>query len=191
MKGWNKIIFFIFFIFLTTAKAKNYKFENYDQAKDSYNYVMFESESTKLGFITTSYDGYVKEYDVNFKRDGDDLKDIEVKIMTSSFDTDNSSRDEKMFESILEVEKYPHMIFKSNEKMSLKEGEVEISGKLKIKEVQKNVVLKLVIEKKENVFYIKGITAISLKDFNVPDPSIAIASVRDQHDLKFGILINE
>ena len=83
------------------------------------------------------------------------------------------------------------MIFKSNEKMSLKEGEVEISGKLKIKEVQKNVVLKLVIEKKENVFYIKGITEISLKDFKVPDPSIAIASVRDQHDLKFGILINE
>lgn len=191
MKGWNKIIFFMFFICFTTAKAKNYKFENYDQAKDSPNYVLFESESTKLGFITTSYDGYAKDYDVNFKRDGDDLKAIEVKIMTSSFDTDNSSRDEKMYESILEVEKYPQMIFKSNENLSLKEGEVEISGKLKVKEVERNVTLKLTIEKKDNVYYIKGFTAISLKEFKVPDPSIAIASVRDQHDLKFGILINE
>lgn len=191
MKVWSNVICLVLLIVFSKVEAKNYKFENYDQARNSHDYVMFESESTKLGFITTSYDGYAKDYDVNFKRDGDVLKDIEVRIKTSSFDTDNSSRDEKMYESILEIKKFPYMIFKSNNKVTLNEGVVEISGELRIKEVEKNVKLKLTVEKKGASFYIKGLTAISLKEFNVPDPSIAIASVRDRHELKFGISINE
>ncbi|WP_372655209.1 YceI family protein [Halobacteriovorax sp.] len=191
MKVWSNVICLVLLIIFSKVEAKNYKFESYDQARNSHDYVMFESESTKLGFITTSYDGYAKDYDVNFKRDGDVLKDIEVRINTSSFDTDNSSRDEKMYESILEIKKFPHMIFKSNNKVILNEGVVEISGELRIKEVEKNIKLKLTVEKKGASFYIKGLAAISLKDFNVPDPSIAIASVRDRHELTFGISINE
>lgn len=191
MKVWSNVICLVLLIIFSKVEAKNYKFESYDQARNSHDYVMFESESTKLGFITTSYDGYAKDYDVNFKRDGDVLKDIEVRIKTSSFDTDNSSRDEKMYESILEIKKFPHMIFKSNNKVILNEGVVEISGELRIKEVEKNIKLKLTVEKKGASFYIKGLAAISLKDFNVPDPSIAIASVRDRHELTFGISINE
>ncbi|ATH07103.1 hypothetical protein BIY24_03865 [Halobacteriovorax marinus] len=191
MKGLNKVIFFVFLITFSSAGAKSYKFKNYEEAKESHEYVMFESESTKLGFITTSYDGYAKNYEVKFERDGDVIKDIEVKINTSSLDTDNSSRDEKMRKTILEVKKHPYMIFKSNDRIDLKEGKLDISGKLKVRDIERVLTIKLVIEKREREFYIKGLTSISLKEFRVPDPSIAIASVRDQHDLKFGIKINE
>lgn len=188
----NKIIVFLFLLINSSLLgAKEYQFNNYEIASSSYEFLKFESESTKLGIFTTDFDGYAKKYEVNFKRNKKYIEDISVVIESSSFDTDNSSRDEKMNEKILHSEKFETITFSSKNKINLEVLEQEITGNLVVRGVGQNIILKVVIEHSNESISIKGRTTISLKKFKIPDPSIAIASVRDEFDLSFRVKISE
>lgn len=171
--------------------AKEYKFKDYDQAKEANEFVKFESESTKFGFITTGFDGYAKSFKVDFNKKDKTLNGLVVKIDAASFDTDNGSRDEKMFEQTLSVKKYPYVVFKADEAITLSAKPITVSGKLKVRDQERSVKLSLVIKKSKNVYTVIGKTQLSLKEFKIPDPSIAIANVRDDFDISFRININE
>ena len=44
---------------------KKYRFESYDQAKDSVqNYLYFEVESTKIGLFSSKIRGFVKKFEI-------------------------------------------------------------------------------------------------------------------------------
>ena len=171
--------------------SKDYIFESYEGAVESQESIRFESESTKFGIFTTSYNGYAKSYNITYKKNVNVIESINVKIVASSIDTDNDSRNEKMHNSILDVSKYPEIIFKSLESLDLSKSKHEVVGTLKVRGVEKKISLLLNTVKTEEGILIEGSTSISLKSYGIPDPSIAIASVRDRQDIKFRILISE
>lgn len=172
------------------AEEVHYQFNNYDEAKKSDNYVMFESASTKLGFITTIFNGYAKKIKINYDLKDKKISHLETTIEAQDLDTDNSSRNNKMFNTTLEIEKYPVIKVVINETVSLTEGEhvAEMQFFIKDKQVSKQV--HFLVEEKNGKYLIHGSTLLSLKELGLPDPSIVIATVRDILDLKFSITLH-
>jgi polyisoprenoid-binding protein YceI len=184
-----KYLILLFIVFST--QAKDYSFKDYETAKNSAEFLYFESESTKLGLITTDFRGYAKKFKVETQRQGNSINKVKVILFTKFLDTDNSSRDDKMYESILLVEKYPEITFSSSQTIKLQEGTANVKGLLKIRDIEKEVTLNLNIKNTNQAFQITGESSLGLKEFTIPDPSIAIASVRDRFDLKFRIMIEK
>lgn len=179
------------FLLLFNIYAKEYTYSSYEDASKGKEFVKFESESTKLGFITTSFDGYAKKFNVDYRRDGQSLKDIQVTIKADSFDTDNSSRDEKMYEETLSVKKYPEIKFLALSNIDLNKQRQQVKGLLKVRNVEKDIIINVELVADGEWKMILGKTKLSLKNFSVPDPSIAIANVRDEFDISFKVRLNE
>lgn len=180
-----RILLLILLSFVTWSKDFNYK--NYEAASKSKEYVKFESESTKLGFVTTSFDGYAKKFKISYSLENQKISNINVRIDTDSFDTDNSSRNEKMYEETLEVKKYPAVTFNSQQMVDISNSKHSIKGFLRVRNIEKVVTLNLEVVKKEGESYLVGTTSIGLKEFKIPDPSIMIAKVRNRLDIKFKV----
>lgn len=169
------------------AWSSEFQFQDYKAASESKQYVKFESESTKLGFVTTSFDGYAKKFTLEYDKNGKKINNIKVVINANSIDTDNSSRDEKMFEQTLEVKKYPAIVFTSEQMVDISNSKQNIKGFLRVRNTEKVVTLSLEVIEEDGVRYLKGSTSIGLKEFKVPDPSIMIAKVRNKLDIKFKV----
>ena len=184
------LIIFITLVF-NQVIAKTFTFDDYEAAQESQNYVKFESESTKFGLLTTSFDGHAKKFTINYNIVDSIVSDIKVNIYASSFDTNNSARDSKMMESILEVQKFPKVTFRSSEIISISKVNQSLSGYIEIKGERFAVNLNIAIKKENKKIFISGRTSLSLKEMGIPDPSIMIAKVRDTFDISFGIVIDE
>ncbi len=188
----NNLLVIVSILLSLKVYPKSYHFSDYEQASQAVEFLKFESESTKMGFITTEFDGYAKDFELNFKKNKNIVTELFLVLKAESLDTDNSSRDEKMHESIIESKKYPAMTFALLKPFELKEGEIEIEGRLTIRNQTRNKKINLRVKKEaDNSYSLNGTSHFSLKDFQVPDPSIAIASVRDQFDVKFSVKVTE
>lgn len=182
------VLVLIFFVNITSfATDLVIHHDNYTAAQKAPNYVKFESTSTKLGFITTSFDGQAKDIKINYSLDKNILSKLELIIPVKSLDTDSNARNEKMLKEILEAEKYPDIIVTIPNKIALTEGEHEVEMIFAIKDKKTAKMVKYKISKVENKFHITGETQLGLKELSLPDPSIAIAKVRDLFDLKFAV----
>lgn len=184
-------ILFMFLIISQFSFAKSYLFKSYDEAKASAEYIKLEGESTKFGLVTTSFDGFAKSFELNLVKNNNFVKKIEVHIDSPSIDTDNNARNKKMYEKTLSISQYPKIIFKTESPIDLNLSTFSIPGKLKVRDTEKEVILKGKIINKESGKIIEGEASVSLQEFNIPDPSIFIAKVRDRLDLKFKVFINE
>lgn len=171
------------------AAELNLHYKSYDDAKKAPSFVKFESESTKFGLITSSFNGYAKDVVLNYDLVSDLLSKLEVLIPVKSLDTDVDGRNEKMYDKILEAEKYPNIIVTLAEKTPLKEGEQTINMIFDIKGTKITRPVKLIISRTNGKISAKGVTSISLKEAHLPDPSIAIAKVRDNFDLSFAVVL--
>ncbi len=188
----RKIIIVFTLVLQAFGFEHQYIHKSYEDAQsDTDNYIRVAGESTKLGFITTEYDGFVKKYKISYLKKNEKIEALYIKISASSIDTDNSLRDEKMNNETLDTKKNEFIIFTSKESLVLREGSTKLSGILSIRSKEHLIDLNLDVEKEGVIFRIKGKAEISLKDFNIPDPSIAIAKVKDSHTLEFGHVINE
>lgn len=166
-------------------------YKDYEDAQKAEYFLKFESESTKMGIVTTSFDGYVKKLDNVIEVNNGKLNGLTIKFNGAELVTGNDSRDEKMMEKILEVNKYPSIEFTSNQVIFLMSGTQTINGKLTIRNAVRKVNLSVKIEKVEGHWVLIGETSFGLKEFNIPDPSIMIASVRDRFDIKFKVKLSE
>lgn len=191
-KGIKKLIpyFFILgFILLNPIHAKelSYQYKNYAEAKKSENYIKFEGASTKLGFITTGFDGYARDFKINYDLINTQLNNLEVKIVIATLDTDVESRNDKMVNSILNKDKYPEIHAAIIDKVILVNGEQMVNMEFTINGHKLIRPVKINVEKKLDYLLISGTTSIGLKELGLPDPSIVIAKVRDDFNLKFSI----
>lgn len=177
---------FLFFSLESIGAEKNYQYEDYKKAKDSSEFLKFESESTKFGFVTTSYDGYAKKFSVSFEREKDHLKKIKIDVFVKSLDTDSSSRDEKLANYCMDSEKFP-LVTATLENFSLIEGTEKISAKLEVMGKAIDLPLEVKIIKVGEVFEVSGKGSFNYPDTPIKDPSIAIAKVKKQFDLKFSL----
>ena len=192
--GVKRLIPFFLIVLISTnnfvdASELSYQFKNYDEARESVNYLKFEGASTKLGLITTSFDGYAKDIQINYDLAHDQLNSLEVTILVKGLDTDIKSRDEKMHNEIFEFGVHPIIKARALGKLVLAPGEQNVDMLFTVKGKELTKKIKLKIEKKEDRFFISGQTSLSLKELALPDPSIAIATVRDNFDVKFAIIL--
>ncbi len=158
---------FLFFGFIFGLSASNY---------------LIDVAHTKVGFEIThmmisTVEGQFKDYEASFEYDEktNTLKNIKAKIKTESIDTENQKRDNHLRDSdFFDVKKYPFMEFVSTEEIKIKVGEQkDIKGKLTIKGITKDVVLKVTYKGRvkdpwgqERIGF-EATTKINRKDFNI------------------------
>lgn len=167
--------------------AKEFVFKDYNEAKSSNIFIKFASESTKLGFITTSFDGYAKKFSYEYQYNKNTISSAVVKIIASSIDTDSDSRNEKMYELCLEANKYKEITIKIDEAIDMNKASQKVQGLLIVRDESFIVNLDLEIKKGEDKNILLGKSKFKLTDLKIKDPSIAVASVRDQFDVEFAI----
>jgi methyltransferase len=188
-KDIKKLIPYLFILILfvnpINAKEISHHVNNFEDAKKAEDYIKFEGASTKLGFITTGFDGYVKEFKVNYDLIDNQINKLEVTINTSTLDTDLGSRNEKMINSILEADKYPQIHAAIIDKVEMKNGDQIVNMIFTVKNQKLTRPVKIKIEKLGEHFLVIGTTILGLKELGLPDPSIVIAKVKDEFNLKF------
>ena len=185
-------IFMLFFtIFPLHAYEMNIHASSYEEAKNNQNFLKFQSTSTKLGLITTSFDGYAKNFKVSYDEKGEVLSGLEVNLFVKSFDTDIKLRDEKIHTTIMEAEKFPILkaIFSGPIHLMPGDQNINMTFTIKDKNITRPVALHFI--QKEGKWLITGKTQIGLQEMGLPDPSIAIAKVRDLFDIEFSLLLEK
>lgn len=161
--------------------------ESYAEAMKSDCFIKFDMESTKAGFITTSFTGVVKKFNTFFNWNGEEFANTLLKINVADMDTDNSSRDSKMNDETFSSGKFAELAVQIGG--PLKAGvHNNVPGLLTVRGKIKEISLNLEISvSKDKEYVIKGSSQMSIKQLELPDPSIFIASVRDRVDLSFQI----
>ncbi|EQC46564.1 YceI family protein [Bacteriovorax sp. Seq25_V] len=158
------------------AKEVAIDYESYKDALNGANKIVFDMESTKAGFITTGFSGVVKSFKLNYEIDQENIKDAKVYFFVANLDTDIDARNEKMLNLCLEAEKYPVIMVELG---NLEIGKSEKDSEIQIRGQKYPLKVNVEVGKIDDVFKVKFNSKISLKGFNIPDPSIFIASVRD------------
>lgn len=183
-----KILFFLAFISLSTwAQEKlNWNEESFTSALKAPTHFRFQGLSTKLGFITTSFDGVARVGEISFQKNGSMLEKVELQLVANKIDTNSDGRNEKMWEKCLRAEKYPQIKVVITDPIDLEKSEQAIAGMMTVAETTVGVPLMLT-KKSEKVFRGKG--QFSLKAAGIPDPSIAIASVADKMEIEFQVTL--
>lgn len=186
---------FIFLLSITIlplhANEMNIHTSTYEEAKKNQNFLKFQSTSTKLGFITTSFDGYAKDFKVSYDEKGDVLSRLEVNFFVKSFDTDIKSRDEKMHTDVMQAEIFPILKAMFSGPIHLIPSDQKIIMTFTIKDKTITRPVSLHFTQKEEKWLVTGKTQIGLQEMGLPDPSIAIAKVRDLFDIEFGLLLEK
>lgn len=161
--------------------------ESYADAMKSDCFIKFDMKSTKAGFITTSFTGAVKKFNTVFNWNGEEFANALLKINVADMDTDNSARDSKMNEETFSSDKFAELAVQIGG--PLKAGvHNNVPGLLTVRGKIKEITLNLDITvSKDKEYVIKGSSQMSIKQLELPDPSIFIASVRDRVDLSFQI----
>lgn len=164
---------------------QTFSYPDFEHAKSATTVMKFHGKSTKLGLITTSFDGYAKKFSLTYTRIGDSLEKAAIDIETASFDTDSNGRNEKMHELCLESVKFPQLTGKILGKVVLTPPTQFVEIEFLFKGQKKILNAQLLSEKKGDKYHLILQTSFSLKEWQVADPSIAIAKVNDQIDLTF------
>ena len=96
----------------------------------------------------TTVTGHFGEFNIQAESEGDDFSkgSVQVDIKTGSINTGNAQRDEHLKSGdFFESENFPGITFKSESIKALGNGAHELNGKLKIRDIEKPVTLKLEI----------------------------------------------
>ncbi len=182
-----KFIFLCFFFFSLHAIEKEKNFISFNEAKESQDFIKFQIKSTKVGLFTSEVDGYVKNFSYSFNKEkaGKIKEKAKVVLVSDSFDTDSSSRDEKMKDLCLETTKFKKITItildslKENSPKGIVSAQIEIRGKVHPIKVFMHFV------KKGDAEFIEGEANLSFSNLEIPDPSIAVASVSDEIKISF------
>lgn len=167
------------------AKSVSEKYErtNYDEAKKATPYLKFTGTSTKFGLVSTEFDGYAKNFDIQYVYDEkqQSLQSITLSIQTISLDTDNSSRNEKLHTKCLAENETKKVVAKSTAPIKLALGEnLETVVKMTANNKEIQIPLKYHVEKTAEGFQVKLTGDFSFKDAGINDPSIAIAKLEEK-----------
>lgn len=178
------------------AKKYYYKFNNKASSINYYVISTFHKPEGKAN----KFKGYMNiQVDENNKiLLSEGLIEITIADMVSQ-DSDpisnDADRDNKMRREILSYTKYPLIKFKVNEikvtKDNLKENKLEadLLGVLLIAGTEKKVSIPVKIRLSPNreIALIEGEYDVSIKDFNLPDPSFGPIKVEDLVKVKFNL----
>lgn len=156
----------------------------YEEAEKADTYFKFIGHSRKLGIIGTSFEGYAKQATLSFERKGETLVGLRLRIPVAALDTDSNSRNEKMRDTCLSEKEFPEIAIRLLEPVAVNAEQQELAGEMRVR--GERVPLRLRVHREGGDTY-KGESSFKLSDAKIPDPSIAIASVRDEFELEFRV----
>jgi polyisoprenoid-binding protein YceI len=187
----KKIIFSLFLLsfnlFATPLVQKTFHTNQFSEAKKAKNYLKFKNSSKQFGFINHEYEGYALDFKIQFQINKDQFTDLKVEIPVNSLDTDNSDRNKKMRDFCFESNNYPYLTITSNSPIKFSDQEQIIEAKINVRGTEKPIQISLKAEAKEMI----GNAKLSFKALEIPDPSIAIASIQDDIFVDFKIILTE
>lgn len=189
-----KLILFLIFCPLSLwagSLSSSNSFENFNDAKKSESYLKFVVESTKVGLFSSDVDGYVKKFTAKVDEDKNQLSNMVVEFPVDSMDTDSESRDEKLHNLCMEKTSFP--TFKITIKGPLKiEGKKQIvDAILTVRGKEKIAPISLTLSENEGQIQAMGKSVLSLKELEIPDPSIAVAKLSDDIKIEFKIYVTK
>jgi polyisoprenoid-binding protein YceI len=119
---------------------------------------------------------------------------LTLDIEASSLDTNHDARNKKMWESCLEVDRFPMIRFQSlvllNGPKSYSPGQTgrgEVLGLLDLHGVQKRIVIPVDYKYTEEGVQGRGKVVIKRSDFKIPEPKILFLGVGDEIEIVFNI----
>lgn len=183
--------------------AKN--FESFSEAEKAYEGELiplseglsFSVVSTKIGIFSSSVLGLVKKYEIHGILNKDSISDMSVVFPIDSMDTDSEGRDKKLHNLCLGTPDFSEIkiTIKGPLNISLSESDqsLETDGIINIRGKDKNIKVKMKIYKSalnnESWLRSEGEALLSVKDLEIPDPSIAVATLSDEIEVKFKLNI--
>ena len=166
--------------------TKSYKFGSYEDAKKSSEFIKFDMDSTKLGIITTSFSGFVKDFAISVNKERSVLKDLKVIFEVKNMDTDIDARNEKMWNLCLDHKNYSNIIVYFKSEIPRENTDfVSIPATIKVRGVEKEFLVNIKTQKENNKVILQGNAQVKLSELNIPDPSIFVASVSDLVKISF------
>ncbi|OFZ49105.1 MAG: hypothetical protein A2381_16025 [Bdellovibrionales bacterium RIFOXYB1_FULL_37_110] len=187
----NLIMFFCTFGMLSFTIwgreiTKSYKIGSYEDAKKSSEYIKFEMDSTKLGIITTSFNGFVRDFAVSLNKEGNVVKDLKVAFEVKNMDTDIDARNEKMWNQCLDYKNFSNILVHFKSEIPLDNNDlVAIPVTMKIRGMEKIFFVNIKTHKEKNKVVLQGNANVKLSELGIPDPSIFVASVSDLVKISF------
>lgn len=176
------------FLLIQTAIAqegRQFKSKDYEEALAAADFIHFDMESTKVGVITTSFTGVVKEFTLRYTPEKEKIKSIGLDFLVKDLDTDSDGRNEKMQHECLDMNKYPKISVNLGHEVTIKEGTIHSWALMKIRGKSKKIKLDITIKKENESYIVSGQSNVRLSELEIPDPSIAVASVDDQVKISF------
>lgn len=184
------VILFLNNVLLAETIISKNKFKNYSEAETSKEYLKFLGKSTKFKLVTTEFVGFAKEFTFNYDIKNNIISNLKVIVKSSEIDTDNSSRNEKMYKLCLKADEYPEIEVSSEELIPLKEqsdGVINIRLKVKDREVFRKLTFTML--KEEKGFRVNLKTDFSFVEAGIEDPSILIAKVHELFNIEGSLFI--
>lgn len=192
------------FLFLISSEifckpiSLQFAVNDFDQAAKSDIFIRFDMKSTKLGLMTSEFHGYVKKFSINgeFDEAAKTIVSPSVTFNVEDMDTDVSMRNSKMFDYCLDYKNSPTIsliITDSVVSSMVDSGKEEmLNGKISIRGSQYTVKVNVKITSMDSdKFKIEGNSKLSLSQLKIPDPSIVVATVNDNVDVSFKLVINK
>lgn len=182
----NNLVLLILITFLPLAgiaKMQEFSIGSYDDAKKAESFIRFDMASTKVGLFTSHFSGYVKKFSVEGFEKNNFIENASVQFFVKEMDTDINGRNEKMWDQCLDSNRHPEIKIKILEKIAEDDSGKKVPAVITIRGEEHPITLTVKVSKSEKnlTFDLSG--ELSLKNLNIPDPSIAIASVRDTVDI--------
>ena len=140
--------------------------------------------STKIGLITTSFVGYAKKFSINYELEGKMVKTARITLSIDHFDTDSDGRNETLKTDCFNYKKFPEIMILVTDPIPIDGKEHSIPAIMNLRGTDKPILVKVKAQRdgRKMTADITGI--VSLANLEIPDPSILVAKVHDQVELK-------
>jgi hypothetical protein len=162
-----------------------WKHADYDKAGAAATTFAFHGESTKLGVWTTTFEGRAREGLLAWREDQGLWHDVVLTMPVAGLDTDSDARDEKMGEHCLQASAHPTIVVRLAAPIDPRNPPAEIAATLSVRGRETSVPLRL--SRREGT--VEGEGRFKLSALGIPDPSIAVAKVRDEFTIRFKVAL--
>lgn len=183
-----KYLFLLLFL-STSLMAKSYKktfsYDDFYKAKAAINFMRFDMESTKLGMFTTSFHGVVRKANLSYKFKKNTLSNATIFFKVADLDTDVNNRNKKMHNFCFSKDKFSDIIITLHSSIKTGAMEKNISATMNVRGKNKEIEVIIDVIKRGKKLIITGISQVSLKELEIPNPSIWVAKVSDKVEINF------
>lgn len=160
--------------------------------KNTQNQIKFTVESTKVGLFSSDVDGFAKKinYTYHIEKSTGIVTNMRIRVNVESMDTDEEDRDQKLREYCLDYKKHPEIVINIPGPINLKAGVYfDQEAKLNVRGKLKKAQVKLKLGRKDGLLSVAAKSQWSLKEMEIPDPSIAVATLSDWIKIQVNLLL--